>query len=521
MSKYEQFINQYPLSKTLRLAEEAALVKKMIDRYHKSFIDKCLAELNLQGVEEYADLYFAQQKSDEQFTAMDELASDMKKQISHCFTSQPEFKSLFGKEMIKKILPAFVEKNEAEVVDHFSRFTTYFVNFNSIRQTLYTAEGRACEVAERVIAQNLPRYLDNCRAGAQVLTSLDPEKIELLSSVFANVFQIDVCSIFEPAYFRSFINQTGIDIYNQILGGVTLKLNELINIYNQQHKDCPKLPKLQPLYKMLLSDRSTLSFIPDKFESDNQLLNAIHAFLSEKDENTGLDAKDCFTSIASLLQSLNAFDLEHVYVSAASMADLSNSLYGDWAFLQKGFFTMYDAEHTDKERGKASYAEKRQKAFKARKSFSVSELQNAATAANSAGKNLTDIPVYIKAKAQEALLNFELKLNQAYELISQPYEGKKGLRNSKSATAKIKDLLDSMLELQHIAKIFEGSGREEDKDELFYGDFKPMLDQCSELIPLYNKVRNYMTSKPYTTEKFKLNFNTGDFLSGWAQKMRN
>ena len=550
MSKYEQFINQYPLSKTLRFrlipqgeteqmlrlrkmietdqkrAEEAVLVKKMIDRYHKAFIDKCLAELNLQGVEEYADLYLITQKSDEQFEAMDELASDMKKQISHCFTSQLEFKSLFGKEMITKILPTFVEKDEAEVVEHFSHFTTYFIDFNSIRKTLYTAEGRACEVAERVVAQNLPRYLDNCRAGTQILTSLDPEKIELLSSVFADVFQIDVCSIFEPAYFRSFINQTGIDIYNQILGGVTLKdgtkifgLNELINIYNQQHKDCPKLPKLQPLYKMLLSDRSTLSFIPGKFENDNQLLNAIHAFLSEKNETTGLDAKECFMSTASLLQRLDDFDLEHVYISASSVADLANNLYGDWAFLQKGVNALYDAEHTDKEREKASYAEKRQKAFKARKSFSVSELQNAATAANSARKNLTDIPVYIKAKTQEALLNFEVKLNQANELISQPYEGRKGLRNNKSATAKIKDLLDSMLELQHIAKIFEGSGREEDKDELFYGDFKPMLDQCSELIPLYNKVRNYMTSKPYTTEKFKLNFNTGDFMSGWAQKM--
>lgn len=76
MSKYEQFIDQYPLSKTLRFrlipqfetdehfrdrryletdrvrAGEYALVKKMIDRYHKSFIERCLSKVNLQGVEE-------------------------------------------------------------------------------------------------------------------------------------------------------------------------------------------------------------------------------------------------------------------------------------------------------------------------------------------------------------------------------------------------------------------------------------------------------------------------------------
>ena len=38
------------------------------------------------------------------------------------------------------------------------------------------------------------------------------------------------------------------------------------------------------------------------------------------------------------------------------------------------------------------------------------------------------------------------------------------------------------------------------------------LDQIT---PLYNKVRNYMTRKPYSTEKIKLNFENSTLLDGW------
>ena len=34
---------------------------------------------------------------------------------------------------------------------------------------------------------------------------------------------------------------------------------------------------------------------------------------------------------------------------------------------------------------------------------------------------------------------------------------------------------------------------------------------------LYDRVRNYVTQKPYSKDKIKLTFESGDFLSGWAQ----
>ena len=56
-----------------------------------------------------------------------------------------------------------------------------------------------------------------------------------------------------------------------------------------------------------------------------------------------------------------------------------------------------------------------------------------------------------------------------------------------------------------------------DKDGSFYNEFDELFRQLKSIIPLYNKARNFLTQKPYSTEKFKLNFeNKGNFLGGWV-----
>ena len=52
-------------------------------------------------------------------------------------------------------------------------------------------------------------------------------------------------------------------------------LNEYINLYNQTAKKEERIPKLKPLFKQILSDRSTASFIPDEFENDSEVLESI------------------------------------------------------------------------------------------------------------------------------------------------------------------------------------------------------------------------------------------------------
>lgn len=60
-----------------------------------------------------------------------------------------------------------------------------------------------------------------------------------------------------------------------------------------------------------------------------------------------------------------------------------------------------------------------------------------------------------------------------------------------------------------------GNQDESGKNEFFYGDFSGLWDELDALTPLYNKVRNYVTKKPYSTEKIKLNFDNSTLLNGW------
>lgn len=120
----EQFINCYPLSKTLRFslipvgktednfnkklllesdkqrAENYENVKSYIDRFHKEYIKSALANARIEKINEYAALYWKSNKDDSDAKAMESLEDDIRKQISKQLTSTANFKRLFGKELI-------------------------------------------------------------------------------------------------------------------------------------------------------------------------------------------------------------------------------------------------------------------------------------------------------------------------------------------------------------------------------------------------------------------------------------
>lgn len=87
-----------------------------------------------------------------------------------------------------------------------------------------------------------------------------------------------------------------------------------------------------------------------------------------------------------------------------------------------------------------------------------------------------------------------------------------------SNVATIKSLLDLIKEYQWFVALLLGNGDESEKDENFYGEFTPSFEQFEQVItPLYNKVRNFLTKKPYSTEKFKINFENVTLLKGWDE----
>jgi CRISPR-associated protein Cpf1 len=50
----------------------------------------------------------------------------------------------------------------------------------------------------------------------------------------------------------------------------------------------------------------------------------------------------------------------------------------------------------------------------------------------------------------------------------------------------------------------------------FYEEFNDLYQKLTGITKLYDKTRNYVTKKPYSTDTFKINFESSSFLSGWA-----
>lgn len=537
----EQFINCYPLSKTLQFslipvgktednfnkklllerdkqrAENYEKVKGYIDRFHKEYIESVLVNARVEKIDEYADLYWKSNKDDSDAKAMESLENDMRKQISKQLKSNARYKRLFGKELICEDLPSFLtDKEERETVECFRSFTTYFKGFNTNRENMYSSDEKSTAIAYRCINDNLPRFLDNVKSFQKVFDNLSDETITKLNTDLYNTFGRNIEDIFSVDYFEFVLAQSGIDIYNSMIGGYTCSdgtkiqgLNECINLYNQQvakNEKSKRLPLMKPLYKQILSEKDSVSFIPEKFNSDNEVLLSIEDYYSSHIGDLDL--------LTELLQSLNTYNANGIFVkSGAAVSDISNGAFNSWNVLRLAWNEKYEALHPVTSKTKLdNYIEKRDKIYKAIKSFSLFELQNLG---NENGNEITD---WYISSSKECNSKIKEAYLQARELLKSDYEKSYNKRLSKNgkATELVKNLLDAIKDFQHLVKSLNGTGKEENKDELFYGKLTSYYDSIADIDRLYDKVRNYITQKPYSKDKIKLNFDNPTFLKGWA-----
>ena len=536
----EQFINRYPLSKTLRFslipvgetennfnknlllekdkqrAENYEKVKDYIDRFHKEYIESVLSKARIEKVDEYANLYWKSNKDDSDIKAMESLENDMRKQISKQLKSNARYKRLFGKELICEDLPSFLtDENEKETVECFKNFTTYFKGFNTNRENMYSSDEKSTAIAYRCVNDNLPRFLDNVKSFKKVINNLPAETVTKLNTDLYNIFGRNIEDIFSVDYFEFVLAQSGIDVYNYMIGGYTCSdktkiqgLNEYINLYNQQvakNEKSKRLPLMKPLYKQILSEKDSVSFIPEKFNSDNEVLRAIGDYYNNHIGD--------FDLLTELLQSLNTYNANGIFVkSGVAITDISNGAFNSWNVLRSAWNEKYEALHPVTSKTKIDkYIEKRDKVYKAIKSFSLFELQSLG---NESGNEIIDWYISsineCNSKIKDAYL-------QAQELLNSDYEKSynKRLYKNEKATELVKNLLDAIKEFQKLIKPLNGTGKEENKDELFYGKFTLLYDSIADIDRLYDKVRNYITQKPYSKDKIKLNFDNPQLLGGW------
>lgn len=605
------FTNKYQLSKTLRFelkpigktkeniiaknilkkdeerAESYQLMKKTIDGFHKHFIELAMQEVQktkLSELEEFAELYnksAEEKKKDDKFDdKFKKVQEALRKEIVKGFNSEKvkyyysniDKKILFT-ELLKNWIPnekmitelsewnakTKEEKEHLVYLDkEFENFTTYFGGFHKNRENMYTDKEQSTAIAYRLIHENLPKFLDNINIYKKVkeIPVLREECKVLYKEIeeYLNVNSID--EVFELSYFNKTLTQKDIDVYNLIIGGRTLEegkkkiqgLNEYINLYNQKQEKKNRIPKLKILYKQILSDRDSISWLPESFEDDNEktasqkVLEAINLYYRDnllcfqpKDKK---DTENVLEETKKLLAGLSTSDLSKIYIrNDRAITEISQSLFKDYGVIKDAIKFQFIQSLTICKSGLSKKQEEAVEKHLKQKYFSIAEIENALFTYQNETDALKELkenshPVvdyfinHFKAKKKEEtdkdfdlIANIEAKYSCIKGLLNTPYpEDKKLYQRSKEDNDidNIKAFLDALMELLHFVKPLALSNDSTlEKDQNFYSHFEPYYEQLELLIPLYNKVRNFAAKKPYSTEKFKLNFDNATLLNGW------
>lgn len=555
---FNQFTNLYSLSKTLRFelipqgktlmhieqhgllnkdehrAECYKKVKKIIDEYHKDFIAQALDGLQLTGLEDFIAFYNKSIRTEMDKKQMALLQTSLRKQIAERFSNHPSeailnrYKNLFAKELIKIDLKTFVTEEDKLLVAEFDNFTTYFGGFHDNRKNIYTSEEISTAIAYRIAHQNLLFFIDNLKTFnrlAQTTIAADFTQLLIELEFIIKVNALD--EVFTINYFNETLTQKGIDQYNTLLGGYTSEdgktkikgLNEYINLYNQQQSEkSNRIAKLKPLYKQILSDRNSVSFLPEMFEKDEEVLEGI--------EKTFQDIAASLSNLSDMLFHLPSFDTARIYIkNDAGLTGLSQKMLGDWGAIERAIGKQFELDNPCgiKER-EDKYEQRKNKSFGQQDSFDIAYLDRCIQLLQL--ENFISIEQYFancghapKTATQEAIPHLLVQIHTNYEsvkdVLNQPYPDDKNLGQDKLNVDKIKALLDSIKAFQHFVKPLCGKGDEADKDERFYGEFLPLFESIDAINMLYNKVRNYIAKKPYSIEKYKLNFDNSTLLNGW------
>lgn len=558
MESMKDLTGQYSLSKTLRFelkpigktlehieqkglltqdeqrAEEYELMKGIIDRYHKAFITMCLrnckikvnnADDELDSLEEYSSLLSKSKRDADDEDKLEKIKENLRKQIVNAFKSGNTYGDLFKKELIKNHLPDFVtDEEEKQVVEHFCNFTTYFTGFHDNRKNMYSDEAKSTAIAYRLIHENFPRFFDNLRSFAKISESEVANRFPEIESAFSLYLNVEhIADMFHVDYFPVVLTQEQIDVYNNIIGGKTEEdgtkiqgINEYINLYNQHHPDV-KLPFLKPLYKMILSDKVALSWLPEEFENDEEMLTAINDFYKSVQPVIFGDDENC---IRHLLTNIAEYNTDHIYISNdLGLTGISQQLFDQYSIFEDAIKDELrrNVKQTPKEKRNPELLEERIKnLFKKEKSFSISYLDSLI---KDKGEDTIE-SYYAKLGAFDRdgkqTVNLLTQIEMAYIAAKEVLDGKyNNINQSEEATKYIKDLLDAFKSLQHYIKPLLGSGEEAEKDNVFSSQLLNVWEALDVVTPLYNKVRNWLTRKPYSTKKIKLNFENAQLLGGW------
>lgn len=340
-------------------------------------------------------------------------------------------------------------------------------------------------------------------------------------------------------------------------------MKEIFNLYRQQlhssqqefEKKKKSFPKLAILYKQILSDCSGHSSSIEAYKTDREMLYELERLRNQfANKNTGCP----IYNLKKLLEDIDSFDRHTIFIKSESLAEISKFLFGTWnttriALGEYANFLFREATKDEKiilkkqkedfleNSGqmvflKASDLKKYRERFIKADTFSIHDLETALYRYSQTHQDDMEgvketglITSYFKSftqKINNSKVNIFNQLNEARSKIKDIVELKE-LSTNRNKDAKgfeqvetIKFYLDSLMNIIHFARplhLYKGQKKidSEGVDSEFYADFDFFYNELLDVITTYNKTRNFLTKKPYSNTKFKVNFKNPTLLAGW------
>lgn len=489
-------------------------VKKYCDIYHKKFIDMCLEDLKLTDLEKYYQLYKIDKKTDEEKKEFKNVQELLRKEISKKFKSNSKYKGLFGKNIITEYLQEMYSEDKDKINDisEFNKFTTYFTGYNINRENMYSEEEKSTAISYRLINENLPIFINNMKLYNNFLKN-NQEIKEKLYKELEEYIQVETLNeIFTVEYFNDVLTEKGIELYNLIISGKAEEnskkikgLNEYINEFNQINNT--KYPKLNQLYKQILSDKVGISFVMDTIEYDSELIDMIEEYYEIFKLNINK---------IKLLLNLNEYDLYKIYINNdLSLTTISQEILEDWNGINTVLNKEYDMTYKGKNKFDSDdYIEERKKYLKSQEQYSIKYIDELLFKYFNKENFLKEyFENYLEKNS--IIENIEESYRTCKDIFKSNYKEEKQLVKEDNLIEKIKDFLDKLKKVQEFIKILIPKNKTVDKDDKFYSGLIESYNEIKEIITVYNKTRNYLTQKPFSQEKIKLNFECDTLLDGW------
>jgi len=550
--------------------------KPYFDRLHREFISESLANAYLDGLSDYFKVFQAFKKDRKNQLInkqIDTLRKSLREQIVGYFDKNGKewaTKKYFHLKIKRKDLDILFEEEVFQILKHkygneketkltnpetdeiisifngWKGFTGYFIKFFATRKNFYKAEvengkGKSGQISTRIVDQNLDRFLDNLITYDFIKGKIDITEVE-------KFFELKAGEVFSVDFYNYCLLQDGIDKYNDFLGGKTVNngekirgVNEIINKYRQDNKG-EKLPFLKKLDKQILSEKE--KFI-DEIETPEELLEVLREFY----DSAGSKVKVLQTLLNSFFKDYNEYDLNGIYLSKEALNTISNKWTNETETFGSNLYEVLKSEKI-----LTSSAKKTDGGYSFPDFISIANIKASIERIpreskfwkeryyenpNGSSVLVGDEPVweqFLKIFKFEFFSHFERTIvdretgqreAEGYDIFKSNLERLlKDFKIDKNSKLIIKDFADEVLYIYQMAKYFALEKKRawnteyDDSLDVFYTDpnngyFTFYENAYKEIVQPYNKIRNFLTKKPYSEYKWKLNFDNPTLADGW------